>query len=802
MRRFAALAVGCALVCPTPAAAEPFTVDRLLALESLGSVRLDTTQRWLVVQRYARYDSAPIWDLERQTRLALGRIQLFDLKAGGQERPLNLPAGAGYTALGLSPGGKRLAVGRMIGHSYELGVVDLDSGEARWLGVSPRIPQFGPDVVWRSDDEILVAAVPMSWPDFQIRFGFETQARLTKMWADTAKGDVAVTAIGSGRYRDLRPKGPQVGLVTLDLRHNTARPLVGGTIEDFALAPDGKTVAAIVEGEDIQRLNEGPKTTASPSQFNRLAVIDLDNGKATFPCLKCEVMNRLLAWSQDGREVLAFAREGDVPFSAGRFWRFTATATASPVDLGALTPVFGPTYDTAGTPLGDWLDGAPVVFARPKAGGRADYWRVTPTGPVNLTAGLPDGARALGVSTKAWAVAAGAKVWRVTTQGGKSWGVAASDVVPLADPPPGFRGAQNFVPPLASLGLAEGATPTEAWVGPRVRAAQDGARIVARTAQGAVQTRRDEHGVQTVSWVDAAGSARPLTAVNADLAGVDIAKPIAVHHKSIDGKAVTSWLYLPPTPLPGGGKPPVVVLPYPAAPMSPSGALAPGTLYMGTNPILLAAHGYAALVPAMPYPDGREPIEAMADQIFAAVDAAAKDGLVDGDRVAAWGHSYGGYTVVAAAEQTKRLRAVIAGAPTVNLTSAYAMVGPWANTNPENGYYLMSGSGWTETGQARMGVPPWQAPDLYQRNSPITYVDRITTPMMIIYGDLDKYIEQPQNLFGALYRQGKDAIFLTYRGETHVVETPGNVRDQYQRIFAFLDENLGIVRPQTEVAAP
>ena len=67
--------------------------------------------------------------------------------------------------------------------------------------------------------------------------------------------------------------------------------------------------------------------------------------------------------------------------------------------------------------------------------------------------------------------------------------------------------------------------------------------------------------------------------------------------------------------------------------------------------------------------------------------------------------------------------------------------------------------------------------------------------MLIIYGDNDKAIDQPQSLFGALYRQNKDAIFLTYRGEAHVISSPANVRDQYQRIFAFLDGTLAKAPP-------
>ncbi|OYW98219.1 MAG: hypothetical protein B7Z12_20205, partial [Caulobacter vibrioides] len=79
---------------------------------------------------------------------------------------------------------------------------------------------------------------------------------------------------------------------------------------------------------------------------------------------------------------------------------------------------------------------------------------------------------------------------------------------------------------------------------------------------------------------------------------------------------------------------------------------------------------------------------------------------------------------------------------------------------------------------------------------------KITAPMLIIYGDMDRFIDQPQSLFGALYRQNKDAVFLTYRGEGHVISSPANVRDQYQRIFAFLDETLAVRPAASSPATP
>ncbi|WP_421738019.1 prolyl oligopeptidase family serine peptidase [Caulobacter sp.] len=796
MRRFAALAVGCALIAPLAppltAWAAPYTVDRLLAVEQLVSARLDPSRRWLVVQRTARWDHAPRYDLDFNTKLGLGRIQVFDVAQGGIEQKLDLPAGPGYVALGVSPGGRRLAVARLTGHAYELGVVELESGQARWLGLSPRQEVWGPSVVWRSDDELLVAARPADFPDPIMGFGFFGYQRLIQQWAATAKGDTGASILGSGQYRGLRPQAPVVGLVQVQLKTGQQRILTPGNVRDLSLSPDGRTAAAIVEGEDIQYPLAEPTTPASEATIKHLVMVDLDSGKTTTPCPDCDLMARFLAWSDDGRDLLVYARQGEVGFSRGRFWRMPTAGPGAPLDLGDLRPAFGETYDTAGLPLGGWLDGAPVVYARPAAGGRADYWRLDGDHRINLTARLPAESRAIGTDAHVWAVAAGGQVWRVTTKSAQSWGLAQGAVRAFGPSTPGFRGEQNVVAALKDLALADPAVrPALPWPGQRLPAPLAEIRITDVAPRARVEVAQDRHGVETVRLVTPGEAPKVLLTVNAPLADVDFAPPVAVHHQGPGGKDLTSWLYLPPD-LPAGGRPPVVVLPYPgAASASPPRAQGPGVFSPTVNAQILAARGYAAIVPAMPYLSGREPIEGLADQMLAPVDAAAAQGLVDPGRVAIWGHSYGGYGVIAAATQSTRFKAVIATAPTVNLASAYGRLGPVVYAVPEDGLTILASTGWQESGQARMGVPPWKDPQLYLRNSPITFVDRITAPVAIFHGDNDKGLDQSAALFGALYRQNKDAVFVTYRGEGHVFYSPGNIRDYIQRVFDLLDRTVG-----------
>jgi hypothetical protein len=104
---------------------------------------------------------------------------------------------------------------------------------------------------------------------------------------------------------------------------------------------------------------------------------------------------------------------------------------------------------------------------------------------------------------------------------------------------------------------------------------------------------------------------------------------------------------------------------------------------------------------------------------------------------------------------------------------------------------------WAESGQGAMGGPPWKETDRYLRNSPLLSVARIQTPLMMVYGELDVVaMQQGEELFTGLYRQGKRAELVRYWGEGHNILTPANVRDLWARIFAWLDDFGDIARDE------
>ena len=309
-------------------------------------------------------------------------------------------------------------------------------------------------------------------------------------------------------------------------------------------------------------------------------------------------------------------------------------------------------------------------------------------------------------------------------------------------------------------------------------------------------------------------ASRIIHRFNTHLAGfMPASAPIRVEHEAYDGREAVGWLFLPP----GGAsenkvmRHPLVVIPYPGMvydAQSPkntnrySDGIWYTSLSVTTSVEVLTAHGYAVLLPSVPLEppkenavfggEAGEPMTRMMPAILSALDAAIATGHVDAERIALSGQSYGGYGALSVSTQTDRFGAIIAMAVKANLTSGYGQLTPGRryeaarHVEPAGKPHV-----WAETGQGRMGVPPWVDPERYIRNSPLFFADKVETPVMLIHGDIDTatLMTQAEEMFTALHREEKDVLFVRYWGEGHTIVQPQNQRDMWARVFGFLEDN-------------
>ena len=299
-------------------------------------------------------------------------------------------------------------------------------------------------------------------------------------------------------------------------------------------------------------------------------------------------------------------------------------------------------------------------------------------------------------------------------------------------------------------------------------------------------------------WVAGGGESGPreLWHANEWVKDIAVGKSEALQYNALDGTPLTAWLLLPPSYTPPAKLPMIAVI-YPGTTF---GQNPPSSFSVFTSefehPQLFAALGYAVLCASMPSP--KEAAEALyakhfANGVFPAIDAAIARGVIDPDRIALQGQSNGGYAALSLLSQTKRFRSAIAsGAPT-DFASLYGTF---------YGAYRFGDSGDPRTGQLlrmlqfergvyQFAMPPWLAPDQYVLNSPISHVDKVETPVMLIQGNLDFVpIEQGEEYFTALYRQGIRAEFVRYVGEWHTISNRENVLDLWKRIDKWLKETM------------
>src|SRR5207302_8739512 len=87
------------------------------------------------------------------------------------------------------------------------------------------------------------------------------------------------------------------------------------------------------------------------------------------------------------------------------------------------------------------------------------------------------------------------------------------------------------------------------------------------------------------------------------------------------------------------------------------------------------------------------------------------------------------------------------------------------------------------------GLDPWADRAELERQSPITYVQHIDTPVLILHSenDLRCAIEQADQLFAQLRMLGKSVEYWRFPGEGHELSRSGSPSHRIQRAELILD---------------
>ncbi|MEQ3553871.1 S9 family peptidase [Pseudonocardia nematodicida] len=273
----------------------------------------------------------------------------------------------------------------------------------------------------------------------------------------------------------------------------------------------------------------------------------------------------------------------------------------------------------------------------------------------------------------------------------------------------------------------------------------------------------------------------------------DMAPKTPVTIPARDGRALPSYLTLPvgadPAGLPLGADPaglPLVLMVH-------GGPWARDWWGFDPSVQLWANRGYAVLQTNFRGSAGfgREHMEAavgelagkMHDDLIDAVDWAVEQGYADPDRVAIFGGSYGGYaTLVGVTFTPDRFAAAVEYVGISNLANFMRNVPEFAKPGLINNWFRYVGD----------PADPEQEKDMLAR-SPITRVDDIRTPLMVVQGANDVRVVRAEsdNIVASLRERGVDVEYLVFDDEGHFIVNPENLVTMFRAADRFLAEHLG-----------
>ncbi len=782
-------------------AQRPLTPHDLSGLEGLSAAALSPDGRRLAYVRtrprrtatFHKYDL--LWGGDR------GDVWIVDAAGGA---PQNLTRGAddgsGHWAPSWSPDAKRLALLSTRGGNVCAWVCDIGSRELhRLCARAVDLRTHSSPMLWMSNQEILLATLPEGERPGRMDIEIRAAQIAMREWPKAWKGlEPTASALDSGTTQpfDERPQG---ALVLVNAATRLKRTVMRGLFRDLRIAPDGRHVA-FFRKVDVRRPTADGTLERVPGEVTRLGIVTADGELLVDDVPEIEQpVGPSLRWSADSTEV---ALLGHVETAAGTSKLIYRYRLAD----GRLRRETEPSLDPMSIV---WTgENSILTLARPAQGStpeRADWWLVasgdeprklsTGHGAVPTLLFAEEGRRSfvglgsegvlrLSVSEGRWDNLTGgferkisALVW--PTLGESDRRTIARLVLMVDDETSGDRFA---------LDLRSGAMSSLRWP-------SDGAWLLhfAPEHDTAVHLALARTGARL--WISrpAFEQHRAIVEANTWLRGVAEGQTRRVDYRGPTGEELAGWLILPVDHEPGRSYPLITTV-YPGVVFR--GQTPPTMLSIvgehANNPQLLAARGYAVLFPSMPLsPEGEpsDPYLDMANGVEPAVDAAIEMGLADADRLGLMGHSYGGYGTYALITRTHRFRAAVALAGIADLVSLYGQFDARLRYEPDVHEYLLQSL--AERGQLRMGAPPWQDPERYVRNSPLFTAGDVQTPLLIIQGDMDYVpLQQGEQFFSALYRQGKRARFVRYWGEGHVLQSPANIHDMWQQIFAWFDEFL------------
>lgn len=202
----------------------------------------------------------------------------------------------------------------------------------------------------------------------------------------------------------------------------------------------------------------------------------------------------------------------------------------------------------------------------------------------------------------------------------------------------------------------------------------------------------------------------------------------------------------------------------------------------GFNSTAFTQEGYFVLLPDITHEYQNPGISAL-DCVTAATQKVINMGVVYPDKIGLMGHSFGGYETDFIITQSALFATAVSGGGISDLTTYYLTFSQ--NSGKPDMWRF-------EREQWMMGQTPFEAPLLYQKNSPLAHIEKIKIPLLLWAGKQDTQVAPHQTtaFYLALRRLGKKNIMLFYPEEGHILSNPLNRADLSKRLHQWFDYYL------------
>ncbi|HVV75639.1 MAG TPA: S9 family peptidase [Mycobacteriales bacterium] len=173
----------------------------------------------------------------------------------------------------------------------------------------------------------------------------------------------------------------------------------------------------------------------------------------------------------------------------------------------------------------------------------------------------------------------------------------------------------------------------------------------------------------------------------------------------------------------------------------------------------------------------------MHDDLIDAADWAVKQGYADPTRIGIFGGSYGGYAALVAVTVTPDyFAAAVDYVGISSLMKFMATLPEFTKPYHQNSFFLYVGD----------PSNPDDVPELEAR-SPITMVDKIVTPLLVVQGAMDVRVVRAEadNIVAAMQARGIPVEYLVAEDEGHGFANPENLFTMYRLMEKHFGEHLG-----------